>query len=130
MTSPLGAELANLWLGDGTVDRVLARRRAEMAERHAIVSRALEGLPFETRPGAYQVWLPLDERASARATAEALQRQGVRVSPAEEFAANGQPPPAALRISLSATPKPADLTRALGVVRRVVEAGSGARTLL
>ena len=130
MTSPLGAELANLWLGDGTVDRVLALRRSEMDARQRIASSILEGLPYRTRAGSYQIWLPLPERWESQGITSALMRKGVRVSSAEEFQAGGYPAPRAIRISLSAIGRHADLTRGLETIRHVYDDAPIPSTLL
>ncbi len=119
MTSPLGAEVANIWLSDGTVDRVLALRRRELEKRQRIVSRVFEGLPYRSRKHSYQVWLPLPSRWEGQTIAATLLRNGIRVSSAEEFRADGHPTPRAIRISLSATPDRDELARGLEGIRRV-----------
>lgn len=130
MTSPLGAEIASQWLSDGTIERVLAQRRSEMRERQAIVSRVFRELPYRTRAGSYQVWLPLPDRWESRNLAASLLREGVRVSSAEEFRADAQPAPRAIRISLSATPSHHDLERGLESIRRVYERTPTTSTLV
>jgi len=130
MTSPLGAEIANLWLADGTIDRVLEQRRREMDTRQGLASQVLDGLPFETRRGSYQVWLPLPERWASRSITAALLQAGVRVSSAEEFRSGVQPAPDAIRVSLSATPDHEDLVRGLQIIRRVVDGAPGHSTVL
>jgi DNA-binding transcriptional MocR family regulator len=130
MTSPLGAELACLWLEDDTTERVLAARAEEMVTRHALVSRALEGLPYQTRPGAYQVWLPLPERWDNATATTALAKAGVKVSSSEEFRVEGAPAPAALRLSLSATRSHERLESALETIHRVLESPPPRTTLL
>lgn len=121
MSSPLGAEVANLWLADGTLERILRLRCEEMDARHRSAARLLDGLGARTRARAYQLWLPLPAHWESRALAEALLREGVRVSAAEEFSADARPAPDAIRISLSATRSRRALEQGLRTIRRVVE---------
>lgn len=130
MASALGAELANLWFTDGTIDRVLKSRRAEIAVRQGIASRILKGLPYATRPGAYQLWLEIPDRWESRVFAASLLRQGVRVSAAEEFRSDAQPAPNAIRISLSATLNHEDLERGLESIRLLYNESPSPTTLL
>lgn len=130
MTSPLGAELAVLWLADGTIDRVLESRRSVIADRQRIAAKILKGLRYQTMPGSYHVWLELPDRWESRAFTAALLRERVRVSSAEEFRADGQPAPNAIRASLSATPKLDDLARGLESIRRLCEDSPTTSTLL
>jgi DNA-binding transcriptional MocR family regulator len=130
MTSPLCAELASRWLVDGTVERLISLRRQAMKPRHRLVSRTFGELAYRTRAGAYQVWLTLPERWTSEAFAAALLREGIRVSRAGEFRANGQPAPNAIRISLSATPRLEALERALETIRRLHDGSPPRSTLL
>ena len=49
MAPPLMAELATMWIRNGTADRVLAAKRREAAERNALARQLLDGFPLETR---------------------------------------------------------------------------------
>jgi DNA-binding transcriptional MocR family regulator len=119
MASPLGAELAAEWIGDGSCDRVIAGRRREMTERHAIAASTLEGLRYATRPFAYHVWLELPQPWRADAFAEALARRGVVVTPASAFLAAPSPAPEAVRVSLSGPRDRATLRRGLERIREL-----------
>jgi DNA-binding transcriptional MocR family regulator len=129
MSSPLGAEIANLWLEDGTLERMVRLRCDEMDARHRIAARVLDGMGARTRARAYQLWLPLAEGLwDGQSLAAALLREGVRVSAAEEFRADARPVPGAIRISLSASSDRKALERALRTLRRVVETGPSPTT--
>ena len=130
MTSPLCAELASLWLSDGTADRVLDRRRTEIEKRHRMAAKILGDLACKTRTGSYHVWLELPEQWESRAFAAALLGEGVRVSPSNEFSVDGRAVREAIRISLSATPVRQDLARAMKAIRRLHDGAPGPSTLL
>ena len=127
MAPPLGAEVATHWLESG---RGHARRKAlrsAMKVRHAIAAQALDGLDFVTRPGAQHVWLRLPEVVgSARAFAGELEREGVRVSPADAFEVHRGIAPRAVRLSISAPPTRSALAGALARVAGRLRAGAGA----
>lgn len=103
MAPPIGAELAAMWIDDGTADKIQRARRAEMEIRHEVARVALDGLRFHTVAGAYHVWLELEFGWTGATYSAALQRKGVAVTAADAFAVNGEPTPAAVRISLSST---------------------------
>lgn len=107
MASPLGGEIAQAWLDSGEAARRTQRLREELAARHAIASRALDGVPVVTRPGAQHLWLRLPSPWDGARFASELEQRGVRVSPAGVFLAEPGPAPAAIRVSISA---PADRT--------------------
>lgn len=46
---PLIAELATMWIRNGTADRVLAVKRREAAEWNVLARQLLDGSPLETR---------------------------------------------------------------------------------
>lgn len=119
MASPLGAELAATWIEDGSCDRVVAARRREMTERHALMASALEGLRYATRPFAYHAWLELPHAWRADAFAEALAQRGVVVTPASAFLPGPGPAPEAIRVSLSGPRDRATLQRGLERIREL-----------
>lgn len=131
MTSPLGAEIACAWIEAGRAKERGRELTIELGARHAIVARALDGIPFVTRPGAQHLWLRLPAPWDGARFASELERRGVRVSPAEVFLAEpGGPAQAAVRLSISAPADHVVLERALGVVAalwRSPESGGRAR---
>ncbi len=115
MASPIGGEVACRWIESGH-GRVLVRQlREELAARHTIVARALDGIPHVTRPGSQHVWLRLPAPWQAARFANELERRGVRVSPADVFLATPGEAPPAVRLSISAPRGHAALERALRV---------------
>ena len=55
MVPPLMAELASLWIEDGTADAVLEAKRREAAGVNALARRLLDGFPLETRTTGFFV---------------------------------------------------------------------------
>lgn len=103
MATPIGAELAALWIQDGTAKRLLSARRAEMDVRHELARTALAGTRWRSVPGAYHLWLELDHGWTGQSFASALRDQGIAVTASDAFVVGGEAAPAAVRISLSAT---------------------------
>jgi hypothetical protein len=63
-----------------------------------------------------------DHGWTSQAMALALQHQGIAVTASEAFAVDGEPAPAAVRISLSSTPNLVDLRFGLEVVAQLAGA--------
>ena len=74
MAPPLMAELATMWIRNGTADRVLAAKRREAAERNALARQLLDGFPLETRTTGFFCWLKLPDPWAAVAFAEAARQ--------------------------------------------------------
>ena len=98
MAAPLMAEIASLWIRDGTADHILEGRRRETAQRRRVLDRVLG--PLRSHPAASHVWLPLPEPWRAEALADELHRRGVAVTPASAFAISRAAAPQAVRICL------------------------------
>jgi DNA-binding transcriptional MocR family regulator len=131
MAAPLMAEIAARWIGDGTADAVLARKRKETAARNALAARVLDGARYAAHPASFHLWLHLPEPWRADAFAAAARRQGVAITPAAAFAATAGGPrprrgaaavPEAVRVCLGGARDRAGLERALGVLRGLLQA--------
>lgn len=97
---PLMAELFSVWLEDGTVDRVIARRREDTAQRQMLASEMLKGLHFRGHASSYNIWLELPEGWSSMELAMETQIRGAVVAPGEAFAVDRKLPIEAVRISV------------------------------
>lgn len=120
MASPLCAELAALWIGDGTADAVLARKRGEAQRRVRLAARLLEGFGLRTRPMGYFAWLPLPEPWRGEEFERAALERGVAVVAGGSFAVGQTPAPMAVRLSLSAPRTEAELERGLTVLAELL----------
>lgn len=121
MVAPLMAEIAALWIDDGTADRVVERKRAEAAARQRLACEILAGVAvYRAHPNGYHLWIELPAgRTSAEIVAGAY-RRGVAVTPAETFAVGEGPVPAAVRACLGAARRRRDVRTALTVLAGVL----------
>jgi DNA-binding transcriptional MocR family regulator len=125
MVAPLMAEIAALWIDDGTADRVVERKRTESAARQRLAREILSGIPYRAHPNGYHLWIELPEGwKSAELVAEA-HRRGVAVTPAESFAVGETPVPAAVRACLGAARDRRDVRTALTVLAGILRSDSG-----
>ncbi|MET7442227.1 aminotransferase class I/II-fold pyridoxal phosphate-dependent enzyme, partial [Streptomyces sp. NPDC005568] len=127
-------EAAVRWIHDGTVDRLVAAKRADAARRQRLAARHLDGFDVSADPRAYYVWwrLPAPWRADTFTAAAA--RHGIAVTPGPAFhvapggrTPAGAGPPAvpqvataadAVRLGLASAPEE-ELARALRTLASV-----------
>lgn len=115
---PLSASLH--LMADGTVDRIVAAKRVDAAERQELARRALAGLHMEADHRAYHLWLQLPEGWRAEAFAAAAAREGIAITPASAFTVTQGHAPNAVRLALG-PPKQEELAGALRTLRRLAE---------
>ena len=113
---PLTAEIARLWIEDGTADRLIDWHRQETAARQAIATEHLDGLDYRRHLAGFHVLLHLPSPWRAEAFAAAALERGVRVVPASVFSATRDNAPPAVRISLSPNGDRAALAQALTMI--------------
>lgn len=123
MAPPLMAELATLWITDGTADAVLAAKRQEAAARNALARRILDGFALETRTTGFYCWLHLPEPWKASAFADAARERGVLVAEADHFALTHTSPVQAVRLALGGLRQREDLEAALRIVAGLLHEG-------
>lgn len=121
---PLTAELLARWLDDGTVRRVIARRREELAARHALAAEILSDFHFRAHPSGYHLWLHLPEAWTGLKLAMEAQLRGVVITPAEAFAAESGVSTAAVRLSIGVPPSRELLRRGLNTLVDVIRGGA------
>lgn len=117
MPPPLIASLVVQWIASGDADRLLAWQCEEVAARHAIAARYLDGYDTRATAGGFYVWLRLPAGRRAEPFVEQLARRGVIVTPAEPFCLGSEPAPQAVRVCISAASNRHALERALQTVR-------------
>jgi DNA-binding transcriptional MocR family regulator len=130
-TSPLAFEVFSLWLEDGTVDRVVERRKASNIARRRIVEAVLG--PFApSRPAGSEaspfIWLPLPPGFDRAAFVESARAEGVAITASDAFTVGSSPPPEAVRISVSGADDEGQLEFALGRLQRILASGPARRT--
>jgi DNA-binding transcriptional MocR family regulator len=115
MAAPLNAEIAAIWMEDGTAEELIAWHRAERAVR-AGLARDILG-PIAANPtDAPHLWLDLPEGIAAQDFAADLLRRGVRVAEGEAFAVAREAARGHVRVSLNAVLERERLRQALAIV--------------
>ncbi len=126
----LTAEIARVWIEDGTADRLLDRQRRDAAARQAVAGEMLDGLEFRGHPASLHVFLHLPAPWRADDFAAAARTRGIGVVPAAAFSASGNAAPDAVRISLiadadrdapAADPDHTMLRRTLGILAELAK---------
>ncbi|AZQ36133.1 PLP-dependent aminotransferase family protein [Streptomyces cyaneochromogenes] len=114
-------EAAVRWIGDGTVRRLVAAKRADAAHRQRIVGEELRGFAVRSDPRTCFAWweLPAPWRADTFTAAAAA--HGIAVTPGPAFAVDPNRTPDAVRLGLASAPEP-DLRRALRTLAGVARA--------
>jgi len=102
MAAPVMAEIATLWLGNGTMETLVDWQRRTLRARHRIVADALQGTPYRGHPEGLHIWLPLPPDHDETAFVSQARARGVAVAPSTPFSLSGSPA-GAVRISLGAT---------------------------
>lgn len=121
MATPIMAEIATLWIEDGTARRIIDWQRRELQERNAIAVKALQGHIFATQSAAMHLWLTLENGWNAPEFRDAAERQGILVVPASAYAA-GKGAPQAVRVTLGGTRNQKDLQTAVQRVSALLQA--------
>jgi DNA-binding transcriptional MocR family regulator len=125
MTAPLCAEIASLWIEDGTADETMRRKREEAAKRVKTAREILAGYELSCDDCCHHAWLLLPHAWSGAAQfADEARRYGVAVAPSDLFNVAGNPP-AAVRLSLSATRNTEALAEGLKKLKSILRGPSG-----
>lgn len=124
MASPLMAELAATWIGDGTAERLVQFRRYESGERQRMARQILKGRTFRAHPTAYHIWLQLPDGLEGAEFASRARQRGVAITPPETFHVGRDPVPRAVRVCLGAAGSRARLATALRILAEVLGGAS------
>ncbi|MFC5256889.1 PLP-dependent aminotransferase family protein [Streptomyces cinereospinus] len=119
-------EAAAGWIGDGTVRRLVAAKRADAARRQRIVGRWLGAFAVRGDPRAYYAWwqLPAPWRADTFTAAAAA--HGIAVTPGTAFGVGAYRTPDAVRLGLGSVAE-VELERAVRVLADVAGWGGVGR---
>lgn len=116
MAPPLAAEIAAMWMEDGTAERVVREKRLESELRQRLVRDYLGSFRYRSQPASYHVWLELPAPWRVNEFATEVYRRGVSVTPADAFVVGHAAVPNAVRISPSAAGSRDVLERALHII--------------
>ncbi|MGW4594794.1 aminotransferase-like domain-containing protein [Streptomyces sp. NPDC004457] len=119
-------EAAVRWLGDGTVDRLVAAKRQDARRRQRLAAERLAGFTVRSDPAAYFAWWELPAPWRADTFTAAARAHGIAVTPGTAFCVDPSRTPDAVRLGLGSVPE-ACLARALetlaGIARGEVAGG-------
>jgi DNA-binding transcriptional MocR family regulator len=121
LASPLLAEAVARWVDDGTLERVQAWKREEVAARQEIAARVLQGLPYRAHPASPHGWLELPEPWTTSDAVAGAAARGVQLTPAAAFAV-GRDVPHAVRVCVGPVRARATLEAALAALAAMLRA--------
>lgn len=120
MAPPLMAELASLWIMDGTADTVLAAKKREAAARNGLVRTLLDGFGLQTRTTGFFAWLKLPAPWTSASFTDAARKQGVLVAEGDHFAIGHGSSGAGVRLALGGVKSREDLSAALLILANIL----------
>lgn len=123
MASPLAAEVASIWIEDGTADKILWEKREEAAMRNVLARRILDGFALETRSTGFFAWLKLPQPWTNEKFSDKALQNGLRVANSSHFALAGVKVEQAIRISLCGIRQKEVLSHALELVAKILSKG-------
>ena len=112
----LPAEIASLWIEDGTAEALLRIQRQEAQARQEILGRMLAPHIAATHPASLCAWMRVPEHWSEAALVQALAQRGVAVTSSDPFRV-GDRDGGGIRICLGGRLSQAALTETLEAVR-------------
>jgi DNA-binding transcriptional MocR family regulator len=119
MATPLVAEIASRWVGDGTAMELVRWQRQAIRRRHDIACETLSGVDYRAHPESLHLWLPLPSGLREDGFVSQARLQGVAIAPGVSFRASEEPWAPAVRISLGSTDE-AELRTGLGIVAKLL----------
>ncbi len=103
MATPLLAEIATRWIGDGTAQKLIETQRTRLADRHRMVGDVLgEFVLGQQQPAALSVWLGIPNHWQVDNLVQELRNQHIAVTSPDPFLVSGTPRPNAIRVCLGA----------------------------
>jgi DNA-binding transcriptional MocR family regulator len=119
MATPIMAEIATKWVGDGTAMELVEWQRAALKRRHAIAAEMFANVPYRAQRDGLHVWLPLTGDRLEEGFVAQARLQGVAIAPGASFRISQEEWRPAVRISLGSTTE-GELRAGLGVVAKLL----------
>ncbi|MFC2249053.1 PLP-dependent aminotransferase family protein [Labrys portucalensis] len=116
----LPAEIASLWIEDGTAQALVDLQRQEARARQAIVAQVLGDIVASSHPLSLCAWLKVPPRWTEEGLVRALAQRAIAVTPSDPFVA-GEVRPGGIRICLGGRLSHAALAETLASVRATFE---------
>lgn len=121
--SPLMAELATIWIENGTAERILSWKRKEIGARHALALRILAGsFNGHSLPASCHIWIPLPAPWRNEDFVMQAHARGVRILPAEAFVIGRGLAPHAARVCLGSLRERSQLEKGLHTLAEILQA--------
>jgi DNA-binding transcriptional MocR family regulator len=118
--APLMAAIAGEMMRSGTATEIAQAIAEESIAREDIARRLLTQHRIVSRPGSLHMWLPLPAPITQQQAVAAAADAGVLVRPASMFTVDSQPPPQAIRLSLSSPLNRDDVRRGAETLAQVL----------
>lgn len=118
VATPIMAEIASMFIENGTADELLSWQMSALARRNTIAAVALDGIPFGSSPNGMHVWLPLPGAWTEEAFVANARQKGVAVAPGSAFAVSDPAASHNVRICLGGRTEAA-LERGLELIARL-----------
>lgn len=125
MVSPLLAEVAAIWINDGTAERSIAEKTRELKIRNTAANSILKDFRFRGWPTSYFIWLSLPDNLRSAVFETEAKRERIVVAPACCFAVDKDRMANAARIGLGGAIDRDTLKSALETVAHILK-GHGA----
>ena len=119
--SPLTAELALRWLGDGSAHALLKNKQVELAARRRLFDERFGDLLCRSDPASPHVWMQLPNPWRTDDFVSQARQRGVAVTGSEAFVVGRAMAPHAIRICLSTPRTRAEADRGLALLARVLD---------
>lgn len=120
MISAINAELAAMWINDGTVAKLQEKQRSEAAVLQGIVRDLLGEFDYSAHPHGFIVWLPLPNGWEEELFVAQAAEKGVIVPPGSAFAVGRNRAEPAVRISLSGGKTREETIKGLRILREIL----------
>ena len=102
MATPLLAEIATRWIGDGTAQRLIEIQRKRMELRQNMVRDAFGDLVIGQHPNALSAWVGIPEHWLLDPLVKELRDRNIAVTSPDPFLVLGSKRPSAIRLCLGA----------------------------
>ncbi|RWD00878.1 MAG: PLP-dependent aminotransferase family protein [Mesorhizobium sp.] len=101
--TPAIADIATLWVRDGTALELVKWQREALNNRHSLAAKMLSGLSYNAHPQSLHLWLPLSRGHTEYSFVSQVRLGGVMVAPGSSFRTTDRDGTPAVRISLGST---------------------------
>lgn len=127
---PLTAEIATMWIEDGTGEQLARDIAIEATARQEQAAAAFDGLDWHSHPNGFHGLLHLPAPWRRETYAAAAAQRGVRIVPAGTFAVGRATAPHAVRLALIAARDRAVLAQALSTLSELARSAPGSRGIV